>query len=205
VSDRIPVANPVAQARAVFLDRDGVINLNRPDYVKTWEEFRFAKGALKALARLASTRFKIVVVTNQSAVGRGILTQEGLEHIHRRMVHEIEQASGRVDLVVYCPHKPEDTCICRKPRPGMLVQAAKGLDIDLERSYMIGDSIGDLRAGRSAHCSVLLIGTGMGSEAAEYLNSHEPPSSHCPDLISAVDWIIKTEEKRSLRHLKAVQ
>jgi len=118
---------------AVFLDRDGVINHNRSDYVKSWKEFVFLPGALEAIARLAASAYAIVVVTNQSAIGRGIIPVEAVDDIHRRMVRRVQSAGGRIDAVSLCPHRPDEGCLCRKPAPGMLWEAAGQLSIDLFR------------------------------------------------------------------------
>jgi len=149
-------------AAAVFLDRDGVINENRDDYVKGWEEIRFLPGVFQALARLAATPFRIGLVTNQSAIGRGILTTEQVEEINRRLVEEIEAHGGRIDGVYYCPHRPDDGCDCRKPRPGLLLRAARELDLELDRSYLIGDAASDVEAAMAAGCRPILVLSGLG-------------------------------------------
>lgn len=131
---------------AVFIDRDGVINRNPPNYVKTWEEFLFFAGVLPALNRMSSLPWPIVIVTNQSVVGRGILTGRALEDIHARMLEEIEKAGGRVDGLYVCPHHPDEGCDCRKPQPGLLLRAAGEMDIDLPGSVFLGDSHSDVLA-----------------------------------------------------------
>ena len=105
---------------AVFLDRDGVLNQNRADYVRTWQQVEFPPGVFQAMQRLAASPFVIVVVTNQSAVGRGLMTAEGLAVINGGIVQQVQQAGGRIDAVYACPHRPDEGCPCRKPRPGML-------------------------------------------------------------------------------------
>jgi len=149
---------------AVFLDRDGVINENRDDYVKGWEEVRLLPGALEALARLAATPFRIVLITNQSAIGRGILTPAQVEATNRRLVEEIETHGGRIDGVYYCPHHPDDGCECRKPRPGLLLRAGRELGLELERSYLIGDAVSDVEGAIVAGCRPILVLTGRGQE-----------------------------------------
>ena len=137
--------------QAVFLDRDGVINMDRPDFVKSWEEFEFLPGSLEALAALAGTSYKIVVITNQSGVGRGLLTQETLDQMHARMAERIRASGGRIDAIYYCPHVPEAGCDCRKPAIGLFVKAARDLDIDLTSSWAIGDRYRDAQAAHQAH------------------------------------------------------
>ena len=149
---------------AVFLDRDGVINQNRSDYVKTWEEVSFLPDVFPALARLSSTPFCIVLVSNQSPIGRGILSCAEVEAINRRMVAEIERQGGRIDAVYYCPHRPDEGCDCRKPRPGMLLRAACELDLDLSGSYLVGDAVSDVEAALAAGCSPILVLTGRGTD-----------------------------------------
>ncbi|MFW6136384.1 MAG: D-glycero-beta-D-manno-heptose 1,7-bisphosphate 7-phosphatase, partial [Chloroflexota bacterium] len=148
--------------RAVFLDRDGVICHNRDDYVKSWEEFVFIPDAREALARLAQSDLQIVIATNQSAINRGIVSRAAVENIHARMLRAIEAAGGRVDLVTVCPHRPDEGCNCRKPRPGMLLAATQELDLDLSQSYLIGDAGSDIQAGQAVGCQCYLVLTGRG-------------------------------------------
>jgi len=151
--------------KAVFLDRDGVINENRDNYVKSLTEFHFLPGALEALALLATTPLAVVVVTNQSAVGRGRMSEATLTAIHDWMLARVRDAGGRIDAVYTCPHRPEDACSCRKPQPHLLYQAAWELGIDLQRSVFVGDSVSDARAARAAGCDFILVLTGHGLEA----------------------------------------
>lgn len=148
--------------RAVFIDRDGVICRNRRDHVKSWNEFVFLPGARAALAQLAETDLVVVVITNQAAINRGIVSVSAVEDIHRRMIQAIQVAGGRVDGVFYCPHRPDEQCGCRKPQPGMLLQAARELDIDLEHSYLIGDAWSDMLAGQGVGCQCYMVLTGRG-------------------------------------------
>jgi D-glycero-D-manno-heptose 1,7-bisphosphate phosphatase len=189
------------RAYAIFLDRDGVINENRADYVKSWEEFRFQVGALEALALLASTEFKLVVVSNQSAIGRGLVAREVVEGIHRRMVDQIEQAGGRVDLLLYCPHRPEENCFCRKPQPGLLLQAGEQLGLDLTESYLIGDSSEDLGAGAAVGCTCILVRTGRGGEVVTRLGDGQGNSPVVVDTLPhAVEWILKRDHLSRAEH-----
>jgi D-glycero-D-manno-heptose 1,7-bisphosphate phosphatase len=150
--------------RAIFLDRDGVICKNRPDHVKNWSEFEFLPGVKKSLATLSRLGLPIIIVTNQAVIGRGMVTVETLEDIHRRMVAEIATHGGRIDRLIYCPHHPEDECDCRKPKPGMLLQAAAEMGIDLTQSYLIGDATSDIQAGQQVGCHTFLVLTGRGVE-----------------------------------------
>lgn len=148
--------------RAIFLDRDGVICENRHDHVKCWREFRFLPGARESIAALTYLGLPIIVATNQAVIGRGLVSAEVVEDINQRMVAELASYGGRIDQVVYCPHRPEDQCDCRKPEPGMLLQVAREMDLDLTRSYMIGDAASDLMAGQQVGCQTFLVLTGRG-------------------------------------------
>lgn len=142
---------------AVFLDRDGVINVDRGDYVKSWREFEFLPRVLEAFKLLATLPVRLVVVTNQSVVGRGIIPRAVLDDIHARMLHMISAAGGRVDRIYVCPHAPWDNCDCRKPKPGLLLQAQRELGIDMPRSYLVGDRDVDIQAGRAAGVKTILV------------------------------------------------
>jgi D-glycero-D-manno-heptose 1,7-bisphosphate phosphatase len=153
---------------AVFLDRDGVILEHREGYVRSIAEAVFLPRALSALARLAATPYPIVIATNQALVGRGIIPLAEVTVINNWVVGEICRAGGRIDWVGLCPHHPDDGCQCRKPKPGMLVDAAAALNIDLSRSIMIGDAVTDLLAGQAAGAQPLMVRSGRGS-AQEHL------------------------------------
>ncbi len=149
---------------ALFLDRDGVIIENRPNYVRSWADVAIYPQALRALSRLSHWPGKIVIVTNQSAVGRGLVAMGDAEAINQRLVQEIAQAGGRIDAVFMCPHAPADHCDCRKPAPGLLIRASQALSIDLQQSIMIGDALTDVMAARAAGVGVsLMVRTGRGN------------------------------------------
>lgn len=175
---------------AIFLDRDGVINHNRFDYVKTWEEYIFLPNIFEPLKRLAQSEYTIVIISNQSPIGRGLVQQETVEAINQRMKAEIESRGGRVDGIYYCPHRPDEGCECRKPRPGLLLRAAQELNLDLSRSYFIGDAVSDLEAALAADCTPLFVQTGVGSDQLARLK--EKGLDHIKkfrDLKDAVDFI----------------
>ena len=135
---------------AVFLDRDGVVVENRVDHVKAWEEVQFLEGAFEAIRRLAASPFAIAILSNQGAVGRSLLTLDAAWEVQRKIVAEIIEHGGRIDGSYLCPHHPEDGCDCRKPAPGMLHRAARELDLDLKRSWLVGDALTDLQAAATA-------------------------------------------------------
>ncbi len=158
---------------AVFLDRDGVIIANRDDYIKSWREVEFLPGAIAALRRLSQSNFAIVVVTNQSAIGRGIISLQQANDINRRVMAEIKAQGGRIDACYVCPHHPNDRCGCRKPAPGLLLRASQELELDLPESYMVGDAITDLQAARAAGVQGILVRTGRGEHQARLLDRQD--------------------------------
>jgi D-glycero-D-manno-heptose 1,7-bisphosphate phosphatase len=177
--------------RAVFIDRDGVIIENRDDYVLSWSEVRFIPGALEALAKLGRSSLAVVLVTNQSAVGRGLISLQEAQEINRRVVAEIRAHGGRMDAVYMCPHHPDEGCACRKPAPGMLLQAARELDLDLASSTLIGDALTDLSAARAAGVRGVLVLTGRGSDQAGLHGALSPgDGTPAADLAAAVDDIL---------------
>jgi histidinol-phosphate phosphatase family protein len=126
---------------AIFLDRDGVVIANHPDYVRSWADVSFIPRALETLATMAGSPYAIVIVTNQAGVGRGLIPLAEAVSINERVRDEIVRAGGRVDGLYLCPHTDADNCDCRKPRPGMLLRAARELRLDLSRSWMVGDAL----------------------------------------------------------------
>lgn len=139
--------------KAVFLDRDGVINKKiKDDYVKCWAEFEFLPGAPEAIKILNQAHFKVIVVTNQACIGKGIIQEKQLQQIHQQMIYELQKYGAYLDAIYYCPHRVEDNCNCRKPKTGMLEQAAKDFKIDYNNSWLIGDESKDIEAGKSVGC-----------------------------------------------------
>lgn len=153
---------------AVFLDRDGVINENRAAYVRSWADVVIYPQALAALARLKAAGWPVVIVTNQSMVGRGLVSRAAAEGINRQLVAAIANNGGQIDRVYMCPHAPEANCDCRKPQPGLLLQAAEELALDLKRSIMVGDALSDIGAARAAGVGwAALVRTGRGAVQAQ--------------------------------------
>ncbi len=145
--------------RAVFLDRDGVINRKPPEgqYVTRWEEMQLLPGVSEAIVLLTQAGFCVLTVTNQRCVAKGLLTANELESIHKRMCQELASTGAVITEVYYCPHENQPPCGCRKPAPGMLSRAAREHEIDLQSSWMIGDSGIDVEAGRNAGCRTVRI------------------------------------------------
>jgi D-glycero-D-manno-heptose 1,7-bisphosphate phosphatase len=153
---------------AIILDRDGVIIENRDNYVRSWDDVDVYPQALRALAIASHSSYKIIIVTNQAGVGKGLISLQAATEINQRLVQIIEKTGGRVDGLYMCPHTPQDQCECRKPRPGMILQAERELSLDLSRSWMIGDALSDLLAGRMAGVGHLaLVRTGRGAQQAQ--------------------------------------
>lgn len=175
----------------IFLDRDGVINENRDDHVKSWQEFRFLPGALEALRLLTERHYRIFVVTNQAAVNRGLMSLATLEEIHLRMARAAEASQAHISGIRFCPHSPDEACLCRKPQPGMLLSLAAERQIDLGQAYLIGDALTDMAAGHTAGCRTILVLTGRGRaqlERPDFL--HHRPRHVAQNLLDAVRWLV---------------
>ena len=176
-------------ADVVFLDRDGVINSKAAerDYVKNWADFEFFPRAKDALKLLWESGFRIFVVSNQRGVARGIMTKEAVEEIHKRMRKEILPA--RFEGVYFCPHDYSNCCDCRKPKPGMLLQAAKEHRLNLKGSFFVGDSENDVLAGKAVGCRTILVG-----RKREDQTGRATPDYFCRDLHEATELIISLEK-----------
>ena len=160
--------------RAVFLDRDGTINVEI-EYLYRAEDFEFIQGVPEAVRTLNDAGLMVVVVTNQSGVARGYYTENDVENLHRHIAGELKKYGAHIDAWLYCPHHPSGRgsyalpCDCRKPLPGMLREAAQRYDIDLGQSIMIGDKRADIEAGQAAGCRTILVRTGYGSNEEQYI------------------------------------
>jgi D-glycero-D-manno-heptose 1,7-bisphosphate phosphatase len=186
--------------RATFLDRDGVIIENRPDYVKTWSEVRFLPNVWDALQKLGRSETKIVIITNQSAVARGLITLENAWKVQHQVVDEIHKHGGRIDASYLCPHHPDAGCDCRKPAPGMLRQAAQELDLDMSRSWLVGDAVSDLQAARAAGVRGVLVRTGRGADQEiQNLPALNGDCAVVDDLAAAVQLITETASQQGTR------
>jgi histidinol-phosphate phosphatase family protein len=145
--------------RAVFLDRDGVINRKAAEggYVTRWEDFHFLLGVAEAIKSLHRAGWSVIVISNQRCVAKGLLTVAELEAIHQKMLEELARSGAKLDGIYYCPHDEEPPCSCRKPSPGMLLTAAQEHQIDLTSSWLVGDSESDIEAGKRAGCRTVRI------------------------------------------------
>lgn len=177
---------------AIFLDRDGVIIENRDNYVRSWADVEIFSQAVEALISARHSACHIILVTNQSAVGRGHITYATAEAINEQLVSLIRRVGGRVDAVYMCPHAPDGGCSCRKPAPGLLLQAADELNIDLGNSVMIGDARTDLQAGQAAGVGrSILVRTGRGRQQELLLSAAERAAVTVFDTLSeALDNVL---------------
>lgn len=179
--------------RAIFLDRDGTIARD-VHYCRRVEDFELLPTVPEAVRLLNGNGFKVVVVTNQSGIARGYLTEETLFQIHKKMRVELAKHGGQVDAIYYCPHHPDDGCNCRKPRTALFCRAAEDLDIDFQSSYVVGDMQTDVDAGKAVGCKTVLVTTGP-KEGKDIIN---PPDFISPTLLDASRWIINGSQRRTL-------
>ncbi len=147
----------------VILDRDGVINVDRVDYVRRLEEWQPLPGSLEAIAQLSRAGITVAVATNQSGIGRGVYELSSLQQIHELLQRQVEALGGRIAHIAFCPHAPEHGCSCRKPAPGMLEEISRQLGLPLRRVPYVGDALRDLQAARAAGAQPVLVRTGKGA------------------------------------------
>lgn len=176
--------------QGIFLDRDGVVNIERADYVKQWGEFQFLPGVLPALRRLAALNLPIIVITNQSVIGRGLVQATTIEEIHNQARSIIQAAGGRIDAFFMCPHHPDDNCVCRKPKPALLHQAAQVFAIDIKHWLFIGDAITDYQAAQAAGCRSILVESGRQGAQLRSRCGIDAQVTFAADLANAVDYIM---------------
>ncbi len=177
----------------VFLDRDGVINSDSPDYIQKTSEFHFLQNSPEAVALLCKNGFDVIVITNQSVIERGMVHLDCLKSIFAKMCLGIEDAGGEIKDIFFCPHRPDQECKCRKPRPGLILQAVEKYRIDIAHSCMVGDSVKDIECSKNAGCRFsVLVKTGNGEKTAEILkNRGIEPDFICKDLMAAAKWICR--------------
>jgi D-glycero-D-manno-heptose 1,7-bisphosphate phosphatase len=178
----------------IFLDRDGVINRERADYVKTWDEFEFLPGVLPTLRRLAALPLPILVISNQSVIGRGLVRAEAVAEIHQRALAYIQAAGGRIDAFFVCPHHPDDGCACRKPKPGLLQQAVDAYALDIHRSIFVGDAVSDFQAAQAIGCRSILVESGRQGGQLRTLLGANRAATIVADLTTAAALIIEGYE-----------
>jgi D-glycero-D-manno-heptose 1,7-bisphosphate phosphatase len=184
---------PDKTARLVVLDRDGVINQESAEYIKTPEEWQPIDGSLQAIARLCAAGFDVVLATNQSGVSRGLFSPLMLDAIHRRMTAAIEAHGGVLAGIFVCPHGPDDGCECRKPKPGLMYQIEKAVGRQLAQQPVIGDSMRDIEAGRAVGARLILVRTGNGLETEKALSASDDVEVY-DDLAAAADALIGPQD-----------
>ena len=150
--------------KLIVLDRDGVINVDSDQFIKSPDEWKPIPGSLEAIARLNESGWRVVVASNQSGVGRGLFDMDTLNAINEKMTKAIGQVGGRLDAIFFCPHSADSTCDCRKPRPGMFLQIAERFNVDMRGVPVVGDSLRDLQAGVAVGCQPYLVLTGKGAK-----------------------------------------
>ena len=177
---------------AVFLDRDGTIN-EEMGYINHLSRFRLLRQAVPAIRRLNAAGVKVVVVTNQSGAARGYFPASLVDEVHEHLQQLLAAGGAHLDGIYVCPHGPAEGCACRKPRPALLEQAARDLDLDLSRSYLVGDRYIDIQTAANAGAKGILVLTGYGRGEYDYLRAaaRVQPVHVAPDLREAVEWILK--------------
>lgn len=177
----------------IILDRDGVINHDSPDYIKNPSEWIPIPGSLEAIARLSQTGWKVIIATNQSGIAKGLFDTQTLNDIHRRMHRSLADMGGRIEAVFFCPHGPDDGCLCRKPAPGMFYDIKARFELNLDGVPIVGDSLRDLQAGVAAGCDPWLVLTGKGKHTVENSSNLLPANTKIhTDLAAVVDNLLKT-------------
>ncbi|TVO57504.1 MULTISPECIES: D-glycero-beta-D-manno-heptose 1,7-bisphosphate 7-phosphatase [Denitromonas] len=175
--------------KMIILDRDGVINQDSDQFIKSPEEWIPIPGSLEAIARLNQSGWRVVLASNQSGVGRGLFGMDTLNAINAKMVESLAQVGGRLDAIFFCPHAADSTCDCRKPKPGLFKQIESRFNIDLTGVPMVGDSLRDLQAGRAVGCQTYLVLTGKGERTRE--DPELPPDTLIfPDLSAIADTLL---------------
>ncbi|MEJ2360104.1 MAG: D-glycero-beta-D-manno-heptose 1,7-bisphosphate 7-phosphatase [Gammaproteobacteria bacterium] len=174
----------------IILDRDGVINQDSDDYIKSADEFIPIPGSLEAISRLNHAGYLVVIATNQSGISRGYFSMDTLNQIHDKLKRLLNGLGGRVDGIFFCPHGPDDQCHCRKPQPGLFEEIAQRLDIDLEGVPVVGDSLRDLQAAQQVGAAPILVRTGKGERTlAKGVGLDNVPVFD--DLASYVDYLLE--------------
>lgn len=172
----------------VLLDRDGVINYDSDDYIKTPEEWKPIPGSLEAIALFNKNGYKVIVITNQSGIGRGFYTESTLTEMHKKMHYLTREKGGEINAIYVCPHPPDDQCQCRKPNPGLLIRFAKEKNTSLTDCYFIGDKLADIQAAEAAEAKPILVKTGKGQNTIK----NNPKINHpiFDNLYDAAKFII---------------
>jgi len=173
--------------KAIFLDRDGTINYDK-HYVHKIEDWEFIPGAVEGLKLLSDEGYLLIIITNQSGISRGYYTVKELDILHNYLIKHLKERDIHITKIYFCPHHPKDDCSCRKPAQGMINQAVKELDIDLGESFCIGDKTCDIKLGKDAGCTTILVKTGKAGSDGEH---HVLPDFIAEDLYDAAEKIMR--------------
>ena len=171
--------------KLIILDRDGVINVDSNDYIKSESDWEPIPGSLEAIGRLCHHGYRVVVVTNQAGLSSGVMTIEDLNRIHQKMYTQLAQFRGTVEAVFFCPHAPDEDCECRKPKPGLLKEVATRLRTPLETAILVGDKLSDLEAAAAVNCGQALVRTGYGQA---HVDAGEVPA-HVPVYANLSEFV----------------
>lgn len=180
-------------SRMVIIDRDGVINQDSDSYIKSADEWIPISGSLEAISRLKKAGYLVTVASNQSGLARGFYSEETLKQIHDKMKQMLAVRGASVDGIFYCPHGPEANCVCRKPKPGLLIQIAHQFDIDLSVTPFVGDSISDIQAAQMANALPVLVRTGKG----EHVMQNYPEAVDVPVYDDLAHFVRDTLKKNA--------
>jgi D-glycero-D-manno-heptose 1,7-bisphosphate phosphatase len=186
--------------RAVFLDRDGVINRDPPHYAHRIDQLMLIEGSGMAIKQLNNNGFTVIVITNQSGIAKGYYAEEDMKVFNEAMIKLLHEQDANIDAIYHCPHHPDAQvekyrmqCDCRKPKPGMILEAGKAFNIDFSSSFLVGDKWSDIEAGRTAGCSTILVMTGHGRN--EYAEKRDPVDYVADNLLEAVTHYILGKDK----------
>ena len=185
-----------AAAKLVILDRDGVINADSDNYIRSVEEWIPLPDSIEAIARLSNAGYLIAVATNQSGLARGYFDEITLANMHNLMCELVEAAGGRIDVICYCPHAPDENCSCRKPKLGLLAQIGEALGLPVRDAWLVGDHKKDMQMAVAGGCKPLLVLTGKGAIEANKLSADLRPLVHIVDDLAAATNFILIEDAR---------
>ena len=185
------MADNIYSHKAVFLDRDGTIN-TEVDYLNSIKDLRLIRDAAKAIRILNQNQIKVIIVTNQSGISRGLFSIDDLENVHNELKRRLRRKGAYIDAIYYCPHHPDDGCLCRKPKDRMFKLAAKDFDLKLNKCYVIGDKLADIKSAHNISAKGILVRTGYGKSEQNKLREADIMPDHIAEnLYKAVKWIIK--------------
>ncbi|MGB7062393.1 MAG: D-glycero-beta-D-manno-heptose 1,7-bisphosphate 7-phosphatase [Candidatus Zixiibacteriota bacterium] len=186
-------------SKVAFLDRDGTI-IEEKDFIKTADQIEFVPGSIDAIKMLRSLGYKIVVVSNQSGIGRGILTEKMVTDVNASFLRRLEEQGAPADGLYFCPHHPYDNCDCRKPKTGMIQRAVRELKLDLRDAVVVGDKLADIQLGKNIGATTVLVLTGYGRKALDKLTDSNPdgePDFVAENLLGAASWLKNLGSRKS--------